>query len=177
MLILIYLGVIIGGLVLLVFALSLIGHKRYEKRVEAGIAQPDETSPFEVTQEVPEDCCGQHATCERDSLLAAVSKEIIYYDDEELDRFAGREAEAYSMAEADEFRDIFYELREVEVAGWVRSLQLRQINLPAQVMDEVMLVVCERRFQSVGAGEADHSNDKVGSNMGKTKENNDSTAS
>ena len=30
-----------------------------------------------------------HETCEKDSLLAAVSKDIEYYDDEELDRFRG----------------------------------------------------------------------------------------
>ena len=35
------------------------------------------------------ECCGMHETCEKDSLLAAVSKEIEYYDDEELDRFRG----------------------------------------------------------------------------------------
>ena len=29
-------------------------------------------------QEIPEVCCGQHETCERDSLLAAVSKKIEY---------------------------------------------------------------------------------------------------
>ena len=36
-------------------------------------------------KEVDVECCGQHEVCERDSLLAAVSKKIEYYDDEELD--------------------------------------------------------------------------------------------
>lgn len=153
---LVVLLVVVGGV-------SFIGHKRYEKRVAEGTAKPDETSPLEVTKEVPEECCGQHATCERDSLLAAVSKEIIYYADEELDRFKGREAEEYTDEEADEFATVFYELKEVEVAGWVRSLQLRQIALPDQILDEVLLVVRERRFQSVNEG-GDHSNDKVNRN-------------
>ncbi len=152
---LVVLLVVVGGV-------SFIGHKRYEKRVAEGTAKPDETSPLEVTKEVPEECCGQHATCERDSLLAAVSKEIIYYDDEELDRYQGREADEYSEEEAEEFATVFYELKEVEVAGWVRSLQLRQIALPEQILDEVLLVVRERRFQSVSEG-GDHSNDKVSS--------------
>lgn len=155
---------LISALVVLVLAVaipSVIGHKRYQKRVAEGTARPDETSPLEVTKEVPEECCGQHATCERDSLLAAVSKEIIYYDDEELDRFKGRESEDYSDEEAEEFANVFYELKEIEVAGWVRSLQLRQVNLPEQLMDEVLLVVRERRFQSVSADGTDHSNDKV----------------
>lgn len=155
---------LISALVVLVLAVvipSVIGHKRYVKRVEAGTARPDETSPLEVTKEVPEECCGQHATCERDSLLAAVSKEIIYYADEELDQFKGRESDEYTDEEAEEFAQVFYELKEVEVAGWVRSLQLRQINLPEQLIDEVLLVVRERRFQSVSADGVDHSNDKV----------------
>jgi len=155
---------LILALLLLVFFVtvpSLIGHKRYKKRVEEGTAKPDETSPLAVTKEVPEECCGQHATCERDSLLAAVSKDIIYYDDEELDQFKGRASDEYSDEEADQFATVFYELKEIEVAGWVRSLQLRQVNLPDQLMDEVLLVVRERRFQSVSAEGGDHSNDKV----------------
>lgn len=159
MVIFLYLLVSLVCLVLLTFGLSLIGHKRYEKRVEEGTAKPDETSPFEVTKEVPDECCGQHATCERDSLLAAVSKDIIYYDDEELDEYKGIESCDYTDEQADEFANIFYELKEVEVAGWVRSLQLRGIELPDQLKDEVLLVVRERRFQPVSAG--DHSNDKV----------------
>lgn len=155
---------LICALIVLVLAVAIpsyIGHKRYVKRVEEGTARPDETSPLEVTTEVPEECCGQHATCERDSLLAAVSKEIIYYDDEELDQYKDRESDQYTDEEAEEFANIFYELKEVEVAGWVRSLQLRQIALPEQLMDEVLLVVRERRFRSVAADGTDHSNDKV----------------
>ena len=159
----IYLIVALVLLLVLVGGVSLIGHKRYEKRVAEGTARPDETSPLEVTKEVPEECCGQHATCERDSLLAAVSKEIIYYADEELDRYKGRASDEYTDEEAEEFATVFYELKEIEVAGWVRSLQLRQVSLPEQLMDEVLLVVRERRFQSVGEG-GDHSNDKVASN-------------
>ena len=159
MLIFLYLAVSLICLVLLVFGLSLIGHKRYEKRVENGTAKPDETSPFEVTKEVPDECCGQHATCERDSLLAAVSKDIIYYDDEELDEYKGRQSDEYTDEDAENFATVFYELKEVEVAGWVRSLQLRNIELPDQLKDEVLLVVRERRFQPASSG--DHSNDKV----------------
>lgn len=92
-------------------------------------------------------CCGQHEVCEKDSLLAAVSKEIEYYDDEELDRFATRESDSYTDAEIEEFDEVFSTLRSEEVAGWVRSLQLRGINLPDALKDDVILVVGERRIQ------------------------------
>lgn len=159
MIIFLYLIVSLVLLAMLVFGLSLIGHQRYVKRVEEGTALPDETSPFEVTKEVPDECCGQHATCERDSLLAAMSKEIVYYADEELDDFSGRESDEYSDEEAEQFAQVFYELKEIEVAGWVRSLQLRGVNLPDQIKDEVLLIVRERRFRPASTG--DHSNDKV----------------
>ena len=91
------------------------------------------------------ECCGQHEVCEKDSLLAALSKEIEYYNDEELDRFRGKGGEDYTSEEADEFRDVLYTMREEEVAGWARSLQLRGIELPEEVRDEVILIVEERR--------------------------------
>ena len=84
--------------------------------------------------------------CLIDSLLAAVSKKIEYYDDEELDRFIGRAPEAYTGDEIEMFRDVFYTMQETDVAGWVRSLQLRGINLPDDIKDEVFLIIGERRI-------------------------------
>lgn len=91
------------------------------------------------------DCCGQHEVCERDSLLAAVSKKIEYYDDEELDTHRGTPSGDYSDAAIEEFREVLYTLQETEVAGWLRSLQLREINLPDPLKDEALLIVEERR--------------------------------
>lgn len=94
---------------------------------------------------VDTECCGQHETCEKDSLLAAVSKQIEYYNDEELDRFRGKHGDEYDESESEEFREVLYTMRDDEVAGWVRSLQLRYIELPNDVKDEVLLIVGERR--------------------------------
>ena len=98
-----------------------------------------------VIRQRSSDCCGQHEVCEKESLLAAVSKEVEYYDDEELDRFAGRRADNYDREETDEFEEILTTLRSEDVAGWVRSLQLRGIELPEALRDEVILIVGERR--------------------------------
>ena len=96
-------------------------------------------------KEVDVECCGQHEVCERDSLLAAVSKKIEYYDDEELDQFIGKAGDAYTEEETEMFRDVLYTTLDVEVAGWVRSLQLRGIELPDDLKDEVFLIIGERR--------------------------------
>lgn len=91
------------------------------------------------------ECCGQHEVCEKESLLAALSKQIEYYNDEELDRFRGRRSDEFSSDEIEEFREILYTMRSDEVAGWVRSLQLRGVELPEELRDEVLMIVGERR--------------------------------
>ncbi|MGN0218938.1 MAG: phospholipase [Muribaculaceae bacterium] len=91
------------------------------------------------------ECCGMHITCERDSLLTALADKIEYYEDEELDRFAGRAADAYSPEEIDEFREVLLTLRPEEIAGWARSIQLRGITLPSDVCDELLMIVAEAR--------------------------------
>lgn len=90
-------------------------------------------------------CCGQHAVCERDSLLAAMSDKIIYYDDEELDAFAGRDAESYTSSESEQFREVLLTLLPDDVAGWARSIQLRGIALPGEVRDELIMMISEAR--------------------------------
>ena len=95
----------------------------------------------------PQECCGQHEVCEKESLLAAVSKKVEYYDDEELDRFRGHSSDGYSEEEIEEFREVMYTCKEDEVAGWSRSLQLRGIELPDELKDELFLIVGERRFK------------------------------
>lgn len=107
----------------------------------------DSTTEVPAAHEPADDseCCGMHITCEKDSLLAAVSKEIVYYDDEELDRFAGRGADSYSDAETEEFRDVLLTMQPDDIAGWARSLQLRNIELPQDVRDELLMIVAETR--------------------------------
>ena len=90
-------------------------------------------------------CCGQHEVCEKDSLLAAVSRDIVYYEDEDLDVYRGKGSDTYSEEEVEEFQEVLYTLRSEEVAGWVRSLQLRGIELPDALKDEVFMIVGERR--------------------------------
>ena len=92
-----------------------------------------------------EECCGMHITCERDSLLANVSDSIDYFDDEELDRFRGRSADDYSDAEVEEFRDVLLTLQPDDIAAWGRSIQLRGIELPTAVREELLLIVAEAR--------------------------------
>lgn len=119
--------------------------RRRRRMVERGeIASMEEE---ETPVAVPTGCCGQHETCERDSLLAAVAagKQVEYYDDEELDAYRGTPSDAYTEPAVEEFREVLYTLREADVPGWVRSLQLRGIALPDALKDETLLIVEELR--------------------------------
>lgn len=109
----------------------------------------DDTAPADTSQ--PEACCGMHITCEKDSLSTAASAEIIYYDDEELDIFAGRPAESYNDTESEQFRDILLTLLPSDIAGWARSLQLRGINLPDDIRQELLMIVSEARQEKLKA--------------------------
>jgi hypothetical protein len=119
-----------------------IGHRREKIKIRNGETKAD--APEQP--EIPAECCGAHEICERDSLLAAVSKKIEYYDDEELDEWKGTPADRYDDRQTETFREILYSMRSDEVAGWVRSLQLRGIELPDGIKDEVLLIVGERRL-------------------------------
>ena len=133
-------------------ALLYVLHRRDTARAQsAGEAQQPEPA-----QEQEEACCGMHITCERDSLLASVSPEIVYYDDEELDRFRGRQADGYTPEEADEFRNVLLTLLPHDIAGWARSIQLRGIELPADVREELLMIVAEERRARTAAPVSDH---------------------
>ena len=62
-----------------------IRNKRLQQKIEKG-----ELDRMPEVKEADIECCGQHEVCEKDSLLAAVSKKIEYYDDEELDQSSER---------------------------------------------------------------------------------------
>ena len=96
-------------------------------------------------------CCGAHEICERDSLIAAFAEEAEYFDDEELDRYAHRDSDCYAANEIDEFREVFYSVLDEEKPRWIRSLQMREISLPDQLKDEVLMFVKELRAQKIHA--------------------------
>lgn len=133
--------VILAGVVLFGLIAGYFYNRNIQKKIDSGELKE---APPVVT--VDSECCGQHQICEKESLLAAVSKQIEYYDDEELDRFKGHPSDGYTEKEIEEFRDILYSMQEVDVAGWSRSLQLRGIELPDELKDELFLIVGERRF-------------------------------
>ncbi len=99
---------------------------------------------IEVTLNENGECCGAHEVCDRDSLLAGTDKPE-YFDDEELDTLACIHPENYTEIQLKQLSDVFYTLKESDVAAWLRSLQIRRIELPVSLRDEALLIVSERR--------------------------------
>ena len=136
-------AIIILNALIIVGAILYLLHLREQQQNPSQSNEEDQ--PAEATEQ---ECCGMHITCEKDSLLASLSDELIYYDDEELDRFAGRGEDQYSDEEIEEFRDVLLTLLPHDIAGWGRSIQLRGITLPSVVRDELLMIVAEARRQA-----------------------------
>lgn len=120
------------GLLLYVYDL------RYRRKNQPAADKPEnETRSDESHGEI---CCGRHLVCDK-SLSPEVGEEIVYYDDEELDRFAGKKSDEFSESEIEEIRDVMLTLLPSDVPGWVRSIQLRGIFLPDQLRDELFILL------------------------------------
>ena len=132
----ILLATVLTGLVLYIW-------HRYELKKSGGVEIPV------VEPERPDGCCGKHEICEKESLLVAVSEKIEYYEDEELDAYKGISAEDYTDEQIEQFRDVLYTLRPDDVAGWARSIQLRNINLPTIIQEELLLMISEMREKNI----------------------------
>ncbi|MFI3296535.1 MAG: phospholipase [bacterium] len=108
------------------------------------VRKANRTAPETPPVVVEDDCCGEHAVCERDTLLSSTD-DVIYFDDEELDVLSGKSPDEFTPDEIDLIEDIFYSLKEQDVSGWVRSLQLRNIYLPEYICEQALFIVKERR--------------------------------
>ena len=85
-------------------------------------------------------CSGNNDKCEQNCMMEAAVKEIEYFDDEDLDQYKGRESDAYTDDEAEEFRNVMETMRPEEVKAWNRSLILRGVNMPDQIKDDYVML-------------------------------------
>lgn len=86
-------------------------------------------------------CSGIDKTCEQTCMMVAATQPIIYFDDEELDRFQGRNSDDYTATEIEEFAEVLYTMRPEEAKEWNRSLILRGINVPNEMKDELIAMI------------------------------------
>ncbi len=129
-------------IILSAVVLTLVGTMLFSK--------PEEENSIEASQcstsssEFVGGCCGNYEVCDNESLLSK-SDEIVYYDDEELDAFVSYTPYDYSEEEIELFRDVLYSMQDDDVAGWLRSLQLRNIELPVSIREDALLIITDLR--------------------------------
>ena len=92
--------------------------------------------------EVSLDCCGAHEVCDYEEMLNHPG-EIVYFEDEELDRFNGIPADQYRDEQIDEFRDVLYTLQSGEIRKWLLSIERRKLQLPLVLKQEAMQLLAE----------------------------------
>lgn len=88
------------------------------------------------------DCCGAHEDCEFEEMLASPD-EIVYLEDEELDRYQGMAADRYDDQQIDEFRDVLYTLQYEEIRRWLLSIERRKIQLPSVLKQEALQLLAD----------------------------------
>lgn len=130
-------------LILLLIALGVVAgvagyirNRELKKQLERG-----EIDEMPTIRKRLEGCCGKHAVCEKDQLLAAAGKDVEYFDDEELDAFRDRPSDQYTPEEVAQFEEVMTTMRPDEVQDWLRSLNLRGINLPDDLKDEAIMLM------------------------------------
>lgn len=134
--------VLLGIVVLIVFEVR--ARRAAKNEAAEPIANSEKTDTQQASTEPDDGCCGEHLVCERETLLQTNAK-IEYYDDEELDQLIGIAAENYTDEQYQMIREVFNTLQAKDVPGWVRSIQLRNIQLPLDIREEALLIVVERR--------------------------------
>lgn len=136
--------VALGIAVLIVFEVRARQQQKNNTELLHNAEQYAEQTQNLSTQSADDGCCGEHLVCERETLLQTNAK-VEYYDDEELDALIGIPAEDYTAEQYQMIRDVFDTLQSKDVPGWVRSIQLRNIQLPLDIREEALLIVIERR--------------------------------
>ena len=137
--------VALGIVILIIFEVR--ARKQQQANIEPSerpITNSEASNSREEASDPEEGCCGEHLVCERETLLQTNAK-VEYYDDEELDALSGIPAEDYTEEQYQMIREVFNTLQAKDVPGWVRSIQLRNIQLPLDIREEALLIVIERR--------------------------------
>ena len=101
----------------------------------------DDDTDAIVTRPTCATCNGEDTRCEQECMMEAATREVEYYDDEELDRFKGRPSDCFTDDEAELFREVLMTMPQSDAKGWNRSLILRGINVPDQIKDELLLMI------------------------------------
>lgn len=126
----------------------LIDRLFYHKDKDENLDETEENDASDATpaQGCADEACGIRSICPSEQILVSQCKrEVIYYDDEELDGFAGRDADGYTAEEEEQWRDVLYTLQPGDLLGWGQSIKHRGLVMPASIQAEFLQLAAENR--------------------------------
>ena len=105
-----------------------------ERELRKSLSDESDTSRCADDATACASCTGSCSEAER---VIRRAPRIVYYDDEELDVLAHRPIESYTDAELAMLREVAETLLETDYEGWLKSLSMRGILLPPEILQLV----------------------------------------
>ena len=134
---------VVGGAIVWLIDRLFYQHKTGDN-IDETEENPTDDAP---AQGCADEACGIRSICPSEQILVSQCKrEVIYYDDEELDGFAGREADGYTAEEEEQWRDVLYTLQPGDLLGWGQSIKHRGLIMPASIQAEFLQLAAENRL-------------------------------
>ena len=122
---------------------------RHDEAIEGDDIKPTDSGDNHQ-QGCADEACGLRSICPSEQILAGQCQdEVIYYDDEELDSFKGRDAHSYSPEEEEQWRDVLYTLKPTDLLGWGQSVKHRGLVMPAAIREEFLQLAGEQQSPSM----------------------------
>lgn len=136
---------VVGGAIVWLID-RLFYHKRGGVSTDETAQDADDGDSAPQPQGCADESCGIRSICPSEQILAGECKqEITYYDDEELDAYAGRDENSYTADEEEQWRDVLYTLRPADLLGWGQSIKHRGLTMPSAIRQEFMQLASEHR--------------------------------
>lgn len=133
---------VIGGTIVWFIDRLFYAHKDQERDADVTSDADEPTAPQGCTDE----SCGIRSICPSEQILAGECRQQpTYYDDEELDRFAGWSEDDYTPEEIEQWRDVLYTLLPSDLIGWGQSIKHRGLIMPAPIREEFLQLAAEHR--------------------------------
>lgn len=111
---------------------------------KSAVAPGESADSDDEPHQVASDCCGAHEVCDFDE-SDFNEDEIIYFNDEELDRLRNVREDQLTGSQIDDLREVLYTLQTREINKWMISLSRRHIHLPAILQQEARQLIAEKQ--------------------------------
>lgn len=123
----------------------LIDRLFYQKDMPANVDETEENGAGGASRQgCADETCTLRSICPSEQILAGECKQqVTYFEDEELDAFAGRQHDDYTPEEEEQWRDILYTLQPADLLPWGQSIKHRGLVMPAAVREEFMHLAAE----------------------------------